>query len=67
MNIGREERAMYVLALNFGNLVFGQRVIEMLVRTIFRDQHGRYSFSDGYLNKKDKKERKRKNNVSTNG
>lgn len=52
--------------LSFANLVFGQRVIEMLVRVIFRDQDGRYSFSDGYLNKRDKKDRKRKNHVSTN-
>ena len=65
MNIDREERAMYVLALSFANLVFGQRVIEMLVRAIFRDQDGRYSFSNGYLNKRDKKDRKRKNHVST--
>lgn len=56
---------MYVLALSFANLVFGQRVIEMLVRAIFRDQDGRYSFSNGYLNKRDKKDRKRKNHVST--
>ena len=29
MNIGLEERAVYVLALSFGNLVFGQRVIDV--------------------------------------
>lgn len=38
-----------VLAVSLGNLVFGQRVIGLLVRAIFRDQDGRYSFSDGCL------------------
>ena len=50
---------MYVLALSFDNLVFGQRVIGMLVRAIFRGQDGRYSFSDGYLKGIRKKEKER--------